>query len=171
MWMMTRYGMFSTVVKELDEVQVRARTREDLELLKQRFQPLLGKYKIIDTPAADYACRIFLPRSEFALLSFLLADDIDYGNFKAEVERLDPERAVLYHRVWALLLSLQNPHLASYYGNPAFFHPDPQLPGRRRKKKSRRNRKKKLTQSLKGAMLSPLKAAIKPPREKAGERS
>lgn len=107
MWMMTRYGMYSVVTNPDDpefEVQMRARVRKDLEDLQKRFGPLLRPYQIYETPNADYAFRIFLPQHEFALLAFYLASDIDYGNFKAEIERTDPRRAAVYHRVWAILL-------------------------------------------------------------------
>lgn len=112
MWMMTRYGMYSVVTNPADpdfEVQIRARDRDDLENLRHRFGALLRPYEIIETPTADYACRIIIPQHEFALLAFYLASDIDYGNFKAEVERTDPARAAVYHRVWAILLNALQP--------------------------------------------------------------
>lgn len=134
MWMMTRYGMYSVVINPDDpdfEVQIRARVRKDLEDLQQRYGALLRAYQIHETPNADYAYRMFIPQHEFALLAFYLASDIDYTNFKAEVERVNPHRAAVYQRVWALLL-------AALQG-VSFDYDEPILA----KKKRRHRRKKK----------------------------
>lgn len=149
MWMMTRYGMYSIVNNPDDpefEVQIRARVKEDLEALQHRFGALMRPYDIIETPRADYACRIIMPQHEFSLLAFQLASDIDYTNFKGEVERTNPGRAVLYHRVWALLLNTLQPtsHFAwpqSWVGLPVPVRGA----GWGKKRKNRKKRLKQLT--------------------------
>lgn len=143
MWMMTRYGMYSIVNNPDDpefEVQIRARVRSDLENLQQRFGSLLKPYEILETPHADYACRIIMPQHEFALLSFLLAGDIDYDNFKGEVERTDPKRAVIYHRVWAILLNALQPRTFDFNDGVPDYIPVPKMPRKRNRKKNRKKR-------------------------------
>ena len=81
MWVATTQGFYSVVAHrdEPDKLLVRARTREDIETLREQI-PALAQ----------------------------LVTDLDYDNFKnAVAERQGAERAALYGVVWRELLRLQ----------------------------------------------------------------
>lgn len=106
MWIVTTRGFFS-VVAHRDEpatVLVRARVRSDLESLGN----LLGPLDIRHTPDADYAYRVVMPRERWSHCLAVLAEEIDYPNFKdAVAKRQGWNGARIYHHVWSALGSLQ----------------------------------------------------------------
>lgn len=111
MWLLTPIGFFSIVRKpwdgDGDTLTVRARVREDLDALRERFLPELGE--IADDPKADYRYRAQAPREAVADAARRLAASIDYDNFKDEVAaRQGAKRAHLYHDVWSVLYRLQS---------------------------------------------------------------
>lgn len=106
MWLLTPRGFYSVVADrdDAEHVLVRTRTRVDLEALRD----VLGDIEIQETPGRDYRWRSSVRRVAWSTALVLLAAEIDYSNFKAEVERRQgPERARLYHEIWAALLALQ----------------------------------------------------------------
>jgi len=112
MWLFTRYGFFSATVSTLapDAIQVRARDRNHLERLAERFPDELGSPKILDTKDADYRYRIIIRRSEWPKLAARLAEDVDYGNFKSEAAARFGSKSKYVdalHRVWGLMYGLQ----------------------------------------------------------------
>jgi hypothetical protein len=90
---------------------VRARVREHLEALKTRFPELLGHCEIHEFAGSDYACRIFVGKDEWSRVASLLADEIDYDNFKSEVARHQGVGGAAYehalHDVWSVMYRLQ----------------------------------------------------------------
>jgi hypothetical protein len=103
---MTPRGFYSVVAHHDDPtlVLVRSRAREDLEALAD----LLAGLEIRETPERDYRWRTIVSRRSWSAALVLLAAEIDYPNFKAEVERRQGrERAGVYHEVWAALRGLQ----------------------------------------------------------------
>jgi hypothetical protein len=111
MWMLSTTGFISVVCKPADVARdtltVRARVRQDLEDLRDRWLPELGE--IVETRLADYGYRAFVPREAFAAGLQRLALGIDYDNFKHAVRRAQGEdRAGLYAEVWTLLTVLAN---------------------------------------------------------------
>ena len=105
MWIFLKdEGFFSIVQNDkckADEVVVRARCRVDLDKLRAR---LLADYvfdaKIIDTPDADYACRLFAPKEIISKHLAQAVMDIDYGNFKATIPSKDRPRHDAYFGCW-----------------------------------------------------------------------
>ena len=84
MWIATTRGFFSAVAKDgPDTIVVRARVRGDLENLL----PLLGEATIVDGGGTDYPFRVRISRSTWKQALGVLADEIDYGNFKDAVRR------------------------------------------------------------------------------------
>ena len=81
MWLTTRIGFFSVVQKpdEMD-LTVRARVKADLENLRQRYLPTLGK--ITESSETDYRYRAKATHADFAEAVKKIAMDIDYPNFK-----------------------------------------------------------------------------------------
>ena len=116
MWLFTQHGFYSLTRSrtEPDKVQIRARTRRDLENLQALTSNLTP---ILKTLNADYRWRIIVTPPESERIVALLTRDIDYPNFKASVaKRADQkQRGPDYHRIWELHHSWQaaEPHGAS----------------------------------------------------------
>ena len=104
MWIATTRGFFSAVAKDgPDTIVVRARVRGDLENLL----PLLGEATIVDGGGTDYPFRVRVSRSTWKQALGVLADEIDYGNFKdAVADRQGRAREAVYHDVWENLRDL-----------------------------------------------------------------
>lgn len=120
MWLITEFGFFSVVQKPGDvaakTLTLRARVRADLEALQARYLPALGE--IVSDEGTDYQFRATASREAVGVALLHAALDIAYANFKATVEeKQGPERAHVYHDVWAALnnlagLPLPSPHFA-----------------------------------------------------------
>lgn len=87
-------------------VMIRARMKADLRGLMKATKL---RAPIIETPDADYPFRIIVRRSNLQLITHTLCSNqlLDYTNFKNCIYDQDPERANLYHEVWALLTRLE----------------------------------------------------------------
>jgi hypothetical protein len=110
MWILTKYGAFMPALRppatvaegDLQVVQVRARRRADLEKLRERHLPELGKvYRI---PRSDYQWRANCSHQELAVAVARIALEIDYVSFKDNAEDNDLHDA--YMRVWWALKDL-----------------------------------------------------------------
>ncbi len=103
MWLITNFGFFSVVQKSGETMlTIRARALKDLENLKARYLPELGK--ISKAEGTDYQYRAKVSREEFAEAAKKISMDIDYPNFKnSVVEKQGIKRADIYHEVWASL--------------------------------------------------------------------
>jgi hypothetical protein len=107
MWLMTNFGFFSIVKKEGEShLTVRARTKQDLLSLKERYLPAIGAIEVSEY--ADYRYRVRVPQEAFAEALRDIALDIDYPNFKNSVsEKQGKVRARVYEDVWHRLYDLQ----------------------------------------------------------------
>ena len=106
MWVVTTQGFYSAVAHrdEPDEVIVRARTRDDIEALRRQIPSI----EPFEDESADYRHRAVVGRAEWVVALALLADAIDYDNFKDEVAAVQgPARASIYSQVWGVLRRLQ----------------------------------------------------------------
>jgi hypothetical protein len=113
MWIMSRHGFFSVVKKPScapDELEVRARCRKDLEVLKKQTG---SKSKILTNAGTDYPFRIVMRQEIWAKFLADEAMEINYANFKDEVlfgksetQRGRKHRHDVYFEVWRALLSL-----------------------------------------------------------------
>src|SRR4051794_37474035 len=102
MWLFTSIGFFSVVAYDAhpDTFKVRARARQDLEALRERYLPDL---EIVESDHTDYRFRAFVLRDEWTHAAQALAADIDYPNFKSVVaERQGNGRARRYGKVWEI---------------------------------------------------------------------
>lgn len=110
MWLITTVGFFSVVQKPEDvgtqTLTVRARVRNDLEVLKARYLPELDA--IQESATNDYRYRASAPQAAVARAMAQMIEHLDYSNFKdAVAQRQGHSRSALYHDVWATLLPLQ----------------------------------------------------------------
>jgi 8-oxo-dGTP pyrophosphatase MutT (NUDIX family) len=119
MWIITRIGFFSIVQKPHDKknntLTIRARRYDDLIALRDAVWPAHELKHEWDIGygygcGSDYAHRMSVPAADFGQrLGEWMQKDICYSNFKEEVSHTQGRaREVIYHRVWAQLLSLEN---------------------------------------------------------------
>lgn len=122
MWLFTKHGFFSAVCArkgdgshsqpvDPDRIMVRARVRQHLEALVERFPDLLGECECQESAGTDYAFRLFVQKSTWTQVLAGLAEETDYDNFKSEVARHQGRVGAAYehslHEVWSVMNRLQ----------------------------------------------------------------
>ncbi|MBK8293920.1 MAG: hypothetical protein IPK93_03760 [Solirubrobacterales bacterium] len=107
---MTNRGFFSIVDKgdREDCLCIRGRVRGDMDNLL-KLEPLKHYAEAIqESDLGDYRFRVYVSRDDWIMAAALLAEEINYPNFKDEVKRKQgPERAGTYLEVWSDLYELQ----------------------------------------------------------------
>jgi hypothetical protein len=107
MWIFSKVGFFSVVQADPRKDQplqlmVRARVADDLHALRSRYAPELGP--TLHNAGTDYPYRAIITREGWAVAMSQIALDLDYRNFKNEVEaRQGPARHDLYAKVWGVM--------------------------------------------------------------------
>lgn len=106
MWLFTAFGFYSVVQKGRgDQLCVRARVSEDLDRLRDRYLPTLSATE--EGGGTDYEYRAWVPREALAAALGRILGDLQYENFKNEVQReLGPKRAHACHDVWRDMRSI-----------------------------------------------------------------
>jgi len=111
MWLYLTDGFFSVVHKppcEQSELLVRARCREDIQrLAKKLSKDYKFKGNIIESPNADYAYRMIVPRTILATFMAKTIEKLDYDNFKATIPRKDHLRHDAYFDCWEAMYNWQ----------------------------------------------------------------
>jgi hypothetical protein len=86
MWLYLKTGFYSVVKKSPckdDELLVRARSRTDidqsLEILKTKYK---FKGEVLDTPEAEYAYNMIVPRDTFASFMTSAVNDLVHDDFR-----------------------------------------------------------------------------------------
>lgn len=109
-WGVYEIGMRDTQFKDagdLREMQIRARTEEHLDNLRQFFSPL-GPTVYLGHGVADFQYRVYISRSTLTYLMAELALDVDYVKFKeGALARKD-------HKLYGLLSSMWRSWLVAY---------------------------------------------------------
>lgn len=115
MWIFTKYGFFSAVCAhkeeskqpDVDQIMIRARIREHLRALTERF-PALDE-PIRDSTGTDYKYRVITTKAKWVEILTQLGEEIDYSNFKSEVAatRGHDNYEQSLHKVWSVMHSLQ----------------------------------------------------------------
>lgn len=103
MWIFSPTGFLSVVADPANpnRLLVRSRFKEDIEHVIDTAE---GATPLQVTPHRDYGYRTTVPRGELADLVADQVDGIDYGNFKAHVDRVvGRARETLYAEVWAVM--------------------------------------------------------------------
>lgn len=106
MWLMTNIGFFSAVQKpETKFLTIRARVRNDLDNLRQKYLPELSPS--IDHAGTDYPWRATISHEKFAAALGKMVMDVTYSNFKNEVAaKQGKARASRYGKVWSALYDM-----------------------------------------------------------------
>jgi 8-oxo-dGTP pyrophosphatase MutT (NUDIX family) len=106
MWLFTLCGFYSIVQEPgRPHLRVRARVKEDLDQLRERYLPELGPAR--GQAGADYPWRAAVPRAALAQALGRIVMDIHYTGFRDEVAaRQGLDRAARYQQVWGALHGL-----------------------------------------------------------------
>jgi hypothetical protein len=119
MWIFTVYGFYSVACADKqdedgnwcidpDNLMVRARVKQHLENLKERFG-LDGK--IVESSGTDYLFRMFVPKQVWAACLEEMAKEQSWSNFKSECEhhigRVGKPYVNALHRIWHVMFGLQ----------------------------------------------------------------
>src|ERR1035437_1795310 len=124
MWVFTKYGFYSIACADQagrgrkidpDTVMVRARTKQHLQNLKERFAFMLvgGNFAIEDRKETDYRFRILMPKATWVKMLTVLAEEQTWSNFKDEAARAEKKMGWSHryvealHSVWHTMLRLQ----------------------------------------------------------------
>lgn len=121
MWLFTRYGFFSVACPRnkdgsvgTEKVMVRARMREHLENLRERFpETALSRAEIRVDAGTDYMYRLFVEKSEWASVVSQLAMEQTWPGFKSEAARFERLKSGstryvdALHQVWWTMSKLQ----------------------------------------------------------------
>ena len=121
MWVFTRYGFFSIACGnkadgklDAETVMVRARLREHLKALQERFaETEIGKAEILNWSQRDYRYRIVVPKTAWAAALTEMAMEQTWSNFKNEAGRFARIKNMAYgyvdalHSVWEVMYGLQ----------------------------------------------------------------
>jgi hypothetical protein len=121
MWVFTRYGFYSVACVrnkdgsvDTERVMVRARMREHLESLRERFPETgLGRAEILVDAGTDYLYRLIVDKAEWASVVSQLAMEQTWPGFKSEAARYERRGrgAARYvealHKVWWTMAKLQ----------------------------------------------------------------
>jgi hypothetical protein len=122
MWIFTKLGFFSVVCArqgdgkrgqpiDATRLMVRARLRNHLEALRERWPVDLGRCDIQTFTGTDYAYRMFVDKQAWARVLSELSLETDYDNFKSAVASQQGvsgrayERAL--HDVWSVMYGSQ----------------------------------------------------------------
>ena len=113
MWLFTRYGFFSVSLFEKKN-SIRARSKEHLELLMERF-PALNQ-KVLVLVGTDYRYRILVVRKVWEATIAELAKEQGWTNFKNEAAHchgMDSDYVRALHEVWHTMYTLQTAEVAN----------------------------------------------------------
>jgi len=107
MWLCTQLGFYSIVRKNLDEIHIRSRCREDLETLSKA---IALPDPVESYPGSDYPWRILCDSTDLGRVFALLASSITYGNFKSAIARHPTQRDKLaaYHDLHHRMIEWQH---------------------------------------------------------------
>lgn len=123
MWIMTNFGILMPAAIPADiaedpinpafgyDLQVRSRDRKTLEKCVKRYMAHYHTSGIIATPKMDYDFRFYCLRSDFAVATSLMVDEIDYEKFKPTTERKGgggKRLHDLYTRIWWVVYDERN---------------------------------------------------------------
>lgn len=96
MWLCTKLGFYSIVLKAPDEVHVRARFKKDLDNLRaaviRDIDKSARRWKVIRTEPADYRYRMIVSTVSLQAIMQVLAMSLDYSNFKGVISVTQDQR-------------------------------------------------------------------------------
>ena len=117
MWIFTRHGFVSVACAskqdgtiDEDTVMVRARSRQHLVNLKERFPGTeLGNAEILVSAGTDYEFRVIVAKVAWASILSELAMEQTWSNFKNEASRFAAQKKMVHgyvhalHDIWGIM--------------------------------------------------------------------
>ncbi len=122
MWIFTQLGFYSAVCArqgdgrknqpvDPERMMIRARLREHLVNLVERFPEEFQGCEIMKSAGTDYAYRLFVNKAVWSAVLTKLANETEYDNFKSAVGRQQGAAGTAYldalHDVWEVMYRLQ----------------------------------------------------------------
>lgn len=106
MWIMSTLGFYSVAVEDGDAERVVVRARRAVDLSNLLLAMKLRR-RIVEQ-GTDYPYRVRMSRKELEEMMVVLADQVQYGNFKDAVAKSlgQSDKVPLYARVWLTLREL-----------------------------------------------------------------
>ena len=101
MWLMTKFGFYSIVLKDEGQFHIRSREKIDIENLVRQV-PLMD-VEIFESSNADYRFRVIVGSKELHAVLEFLGNELDYDNFKGCIDRTPEQSHKPYHEVWSVL--------------------------------------------------------------------
>jgi hypothetical protein len=151
MWIMTSFGILMPSVRPADLVpegddrvlQIRARRRRDIDILRDRYMPTLDV--TIHIPNTDYEYRAYCTREAWAAALVAMSEDIDYTKFKPTTEDKFKDKALhaLYNRIWGVVLDAFDHGMSSYSPRSTRRTTTTYVPAPKRSRKRGKGRKNK----------------------------
>ena len=122
MWVFTKDGFVSVACAskqngkiDEDTVMVRARSRQHLLNLRERFPDTeLGKAEILSSAGTDYEYRLIVPKGVWASILSELATEQTWSNFKNEASRFATQKKMAHgyvhalHDIWRIMWTFGN---------------------------------------------------------------
>lgn len=161
MWLLTPRGFYSAVVKPWDRedgmITVRSRVKADLENLPEvPDYPPVTPESIATDELADYRYRVRIPRQQWMQMVAAMAGEIDYPDFKNEVQRRQGrERHDAYLSVWSALLRLQPRREPRWSELAEWAATQPFARTKARKKKGKKGKKGRNGRSVQQSLFGP----------------
>jgi hypothetical protein len=110
MWIFLNNAALS-VVESNDSLSYMGCHRQDLLLVRARIEGdierVFPEVVVWHTPNADYAYRVFMPRSDVAAAMVASVMKIDYDNFKNSIDYDERDRHDAYLDVWTVMRNYQ----------------------------------------------------------------
>jgi len=142
MWICTSFGILMPSVRPAGTVpagddrviQVRARRRQDLEILKAKYMgDKLGEIQAL--VGTDYEYRAYCTKADWATAMAQMSLDIDYTKFKPTTDRYKDHRLhTLYLRMWgAIMHELSTKSYQEAYWRGEFNRPSQRRTGNTRR--------------------------------------
>lgn len=101
-----------TKMADPSRVMIRARLRNHLERLVDRFQEDLGGADIIETVNADFRFRVIVTKETWIQVAAMMAADVSYIDLRTGIEHLQGRSADDYlealSQTWKVVRSLQS---------------------------------------------------------------
>ena len=126
MWLFTKHGFYSVTearhTRKRNMKQIRSRNEIDLYNLKDAL-PILRKKRIYIDSKADYRYRIYVTNEELSQVMALLADSLDYSNFKNKIAKVpnQAEKVGYLGRIWHIMYEYQSEHEKKSRGPKEYF--------------------------------------------------
>jgi len=124
MWIFSKDGFFSAVQKphQKNTNMITVRSRDKKDLLNFLREVGLPRTEILMAAGTDYEYRVEVSKGTWSEYLKVLTEDINYDNFKHEIQLQNAERSRIYSDVWCNLLRISRQTLSRFYDERTYFN-------------------------------------------------